>query len=84
MKIVALPSGERVPAFGLGSWNLGDPRNIQAAKDCSPSAVASLANRINVVLKCNFTTLKGGDPMRNHRGNTGRHGSYLGSLLAIG
>jgi diketogulonate reductase-like aldo/keto reductase len=24
MKSVALPSGERVPAFGLGTWNIGD------------------------------------------------------------
>jgi diketogulonate reductase-like aldo/keto reductase len=24
MKTVALPSGERVPAFGLGTWNMGD------------------------------------------------------------
>jgi diketogulonate reductase-like aldo/keto reductase len=24
MKAVALPSGERVPAFGLGTWNMGD------------------------------------------------------------
>jgi diketogulonate reductase-like aldo/keto reductase len=24
MKTVTLPSGERVPAFGLGSWNIGD------------------------------------------------------------
>ena len=24
MKTVTLPSGERVPAFGLGTWNLGD------------------------------------------------------------
>ena len=24
MKTVALPSGEKVPAFGLGTWNVGD------------------------------------------------------------
>ncbi len=24
MKMVALPSGEQVPAFGLGTWNIGD------------------------------------------------------------
>jgi diketogulonate reductase-like aldo/keto reductase len=24
MKAVALPSGERVPAFGMGTWNMGD------------------------------------------------------------
>ena len=26
MKTVALPAGERVPAFGLGTWNIGDSR----------------------------------------------------------
>ena len=26
MKTVALPSGERVPAFGMGTWNMGDER----------------------------------------------------------
>ena len=26
MKTVALPSGEKVPAFGLGAWNIGDRR----------------------------------------------------------
>jgi diketogulonate reductase-like aldo/keto reductase len=26
MKTVTLPSGERVPAFGMGTWNLGDDR----------------------------------------------------------
>ena len=26
MKTVALPSGERVPAFGMGAWNIGDRR----------------------------------------------------------
>jgi len=26
MKTVALPSGEQVPAFGLGTWNIGDTR----------------------------------------------------------
>jgi diketogulonate reductase-like aldo/keto reductase len=30
MKTVALPSGERVPAFGLGTWNMGDDRAIRA------------------------------------------------------
>ncbi len=30
MKTVTLPSGERVPAFGLGSWNLGDARAARA------------------------------------------------------
>jgi diketogulonate reductase-like aldo/keto reductase len=30
MKTVTLPSGERVPAFGLGSWNLGDDRAARA------------------------------------------------------
>ena len=24
MKTVALPSGELVPAFGMGAWNIGD------------------------------------------------------------
>ena len=24
MKTVMLPSGERVPAFGMGTWNMGD------------------------------------------------------------
>ena len=26
MKTVVLPSGEQVPAFGLGAWNIGDRR----------------------------------------------------------
>jgi len=30
MKTVTLPSGERVPAFGLGSWNLGDDPAVRA------------------------------------------------------
>ena len=30
MKTVALPSGERVPAFGLGTWNIGDHRATRA------------------------------------------------------
>ena len=30
MKTVTLPSGERVPAFGMGSWNLGDARAARA------------------------------------------------------
>ena len=30
MKTVALPSGERVPAFGLGTWNLGDDAAARA------------------------------------------------------
>jgi diketogulonate reductase-like aldo/keto reductase len=30
MKTVTLPSGERVPAFGLGSWNIGDHRAARA------------------------------------------------------
>lgn len=30
MKTVILPSGERVPAFGLGSWNLGDDAAARA------------------------------------------------------
>ena len=30
MKTVALPSGERVPAFGLGTWNIGDARARRA------------------------------------------------------
>ena len=30
MKTVALPSGERVPAFGLGAWNIGDSRAQRA------------------------------------------------------
>ncbi len=30
MKTVALPSGEKVPAFGLGTWNMGDDRAIRA------------------------------------------------------
>ena len=30
MKTVALPCGERVPAFGMGSWNLGDDRAARA------------------------------------------------------
>lgn len=30
MKTVALPCGEQVPAFGLGTWNLGDDRATRA------------------------------------------------------
>ena len=30
MKKVALPSGETVPAFGLGTWNMGDARAARA------------------------------------------------------
>ena len=30
MKTVALPCGERIPAFGLGTWNLGDDRATRA------------------------------------------------------
>jgi len=30
MKSVALPSGERVPAFGLGTWNIGDSAATRA------------------------------------------------------
>ncbi len=30
MKTVSLPSGERVPAFGLGAWNLGDDTRTRA------------------------------------------------------
>ncbi len=35
MKTVTLPSGERVPAFGLGSWNLGDDRSMRAEEIAS-------------------------------------------------
>ncbi len=30
MKTVVLPDGERVPAFGLGTWNMGDSRAARA------------------------------------------------------
>jgi diketogulonate reductase-like aldo/keto reductase len=30
MKTVGLPSGERVPAFGMGAWNIGDDPNARA------------------------------------------------------
>ncbi len=30
MKTVALPSGERVPAYGQGTWNMGDERAARA------------------------------------------------------
>jgi diketogulonate reductase-like aldo/keto reductase len=30
MKTVALPSGEKIPAFGLGAWNMGDDRALRA------------------------------------------------------
>ena len=30
MKTVVLPSGERVPAFGQGTWNVGDERSARA------------------------------------------------------
>jgi diketogulonate reductase-like aldo/keto reductase len=30
MKTVTLPSGERVPAFGLGTWNIGDDPAMRA------------------------------------------------------
>ena len=29
MKKIALPSGEKVPAFGLGTWNMGDDRSTR-------------------------------------------------------
>lgn len=32
MKTVALPSGERVPALGLGTWNMGDRPAARAAE----------------------------------------------------
>ena len=35
MKTVTLPSGERVPAVGLGSWNLGDDRSMRAEEIAS-------------------------------------------------
>jgi len=30
MKTVTLPGGERVPALGMGTWNIGDHRNTRA------------------------------------------------------
>jgi diketogulonate reductase-like aldo/keto reductase len=30
VKTVALPSGEKVPAFGMGAWNIGDDRAARA------------------------------------------------------
>lgn len=30
MKTVTLPGGERVPALGMGTWNIGDRRNTRA------------------------------------------------------
>ncbi len=30
MKTVSLPCGERVPAFGMGAWNIGDERGTRA------------------------------------------------------
>ena len=30
MKTIALPSGERVPAYGQGTWNMGDDRTARA------------------------------------------------------
>jgi aldehyde reductase len=30
MKVVTLPSGEKVPAFGMGAWNIGDSRATRA------------------------------------------------------
>lgn len=32
MKTIALPSGERVPALGQGTWNMGDRRERRAAE----------------------------------------------------
>ena len=32
MKTVALPSGERVPALGQGTWNMGDRKELRAAE----------------------------------------------------
>ena len=32
MKTVTLPSGERVPALGQGTWNIGDSRSTRAAE----------------------------------------------------
>ena len=30
MKTVVLPSGDKVPAFGLGAWNIGDSAAARA------------------------------------------------------
>ena len=30
MRTVALPSGEQVPAFGMGAWNIGDSKATRA------------------------------------------------------
>ena len=38
MKIVELPGGERVPALGLGTWNIGDDR-AQRAEEIAALAV---------------------------------------------
>ena len=35
MKSVALPSGERVPALGLGTWNIGDSDATRAEEICA-------------------------------------------------
>ena len=35
MKIVTLPSGERVPAFGLGTWYLGENRATRAEESAT-------------------------------------------------
>jgi diketogulonate reductase-like aldo/keto reductase len=32
MKNVLLPSGERVPAFGMGTWNMGEQRSLRRAE----------------------------------------------------
>jgi diketogulonate reductase-like aldo/keto reductase len=32
MKTVVLPGGERVPALGQGTWNMGDDRSLRAAE----------------------------------------------------
>ncbi len=32
MKTIALPSGERVPAYGQGTWNMGDQRAARAGE----------------------------------------------------
>ena len=46
MKTVKLPSGERVPAFGLGTWNMGDDPAKQEAEIVTIQLALDLGARL--------------------------------------
>lgn len=46
MKTVALPGGERVPAFGLGTWGMGERRRRRAAEVAALRAGLDLGVRL--------------------------------------